>query len=66
MDSQRFNSFRAFLLAALMLPFLILVVGCSLICGIFERRWSLDFWSGLGLPVIDSDYCETIDSIMRI
>lgn len=66
MDSRRFNFFRTFLLAALMLPLMILAAGCSLVCGIFERRLGLDLWSGLGLPVSDPDVCETIDSIAQI
>ncbi|QWW71913.1 hypothetical protein [Rhizobium sp. WYJ-E13] len=63
MDGQRFNFFRAFLLAAVMLPFMLVTVGYSLICGVFERRLGVDLWLGL---VSDPDDSETIDSIARI
>ncbi|MBB3595721.1 hypothetical protein FHX08_006138 [Rhizobium sp. BK529] len=66
MDGQRFNFFRAFLLAALMLPLMIMAAGYSLICGIFERRLGVDLWAGLGLPASDQDDREIIDSITRI
>ncbi|MFC5758228.1 hypothetical protein [Rhizobium sp. GCM10022189] len=65
MDSQRINFFRAFLLAALMLPLMVFAIGCSVICGIFERRLGVDLWSRLGLPASDGGVCETIDSIVQ-
>jgi len=66
MNGQRFNFFRSILLAALMLPLMIMAAGCSLVCGIFERRLGVDLWSRLGLPASDQDDRETIDSIARI